>query len=283
MASIELSALPELCFRKPPPTAGWVQFDIGLVRVAGDARPSARRLFDLVVPWWERLNSAGHVSNWFFMRKPPDVRLRFLATPAAESAVVALSTALAGAVGAGALASCERGEYCAEETRFGGPVAMDLVHALFTLDSALWYHIDQLARAGRQSLSAEDWLASVFQDLFSACCPEDVVSAWRRLARHVLLEPGAASLAGPLPANLGLLCESPGLPTQERALARAYRAGNARFSDALHGLAAALPQGCPVAEVAATAAFFSFNRHGFPGERSRPLVARSLDALATST
>ncbi|MBI4694508.1 MAG: hypothetical protein HY749_10850 [Gammaproteobacteria bacterium] len=277
MPALDITRLPAACFRTPPADAQWTQFDIALVRTAGDARPGARRLFALVESWWAPEYAAGRIPRWFFMRKPPDVRLRFLATPQARPALDALAAVLAREVASGTLAAAAPGRYAPEETRFGGPAALDCAHAWFTLDSVLWRHFEARAAQDLREPAAEIWLAAIFQDLFAAVGARD---GWPRLARHVELSspPAAAPLPG-LPTLAALAGEAaPDAAT--RALAQAYREGNRHFAAAL--ARRALPPGCPAAEVASLTAFFTFNRHGFPGERSRPLVASLLAAQNAS-
>ena len=273
MTAIDPAHLLESCFAVPPADARWTQFDIGLVRTAGDARPSARRLFALVMPWCIEQAAAGHLAHCFFMRKPPDVRLRFLARPQAQPALAQLAAALARELELGVLASAADGVYMPEETRFGGADALECVHAWFTLDTRLWWHNDRLALDGLQELSAEHWLAAVFQDLFEAVGVSD---GWQRLAGHVLLAPDAPLAAPCRVHSLAELATDTARAEHTRVIAAAYRQGNARLAARLSLLT--LPNACPAAEVAALCAFFTFNRHGFPGERSRPLVASVLAA-----
>lgn len=80
----------------------------------------------------------GLIENFFFMRKPPGLRLRFEASNNTPD--------LADCVDERLLAWCDRGfavdgphgVYEPEDQLFGGPNSMPHVEALFTLDSLLW-------------------------------------------------------------------------------------------------------------------------------------------------
>src|SRR5579862_9739400 len=56
----------------------WIQLNAELVRHSGQALPSARALFGRIEPLMMRWRGEGRLRWFFFMRKPPDVRLRFL-------------------------------------------------------------------------------------------------------------------------------------------------------------------------------------------------------------
>ncbi|MSR13215.1 MAG: hypothetical protein EXR86_01335 [Gammaproteobacteria bacterium] len=267
MTSHAVHELPELCFTPPLETARWVQFDIGLVRRAGDARLSAQEMFKRVVDWWEPRAGADQVHGWFFMRKPPDVRLRILATAVAQPALSSLAQSLQQAVADGVIASSTAGTYHPEVARFGGAAALNLVHAWFMLDSVLWYRFEQIDRQAQRALSAGAALAAVFHDLFREVAG-DVVAPWHSLARHVLLDAEDHVDAG-APASLDDLCRAAELGAEERAILAAYRAGNRFFARALREVSPI----CSTADIAATTAFFTFNRHGFPAQRSAPIVA----------
>ena len=62
----------------------WVQLNVGLIRHGGNALPSARTLFARLEPLVERWRREERLRWFFFMRKPPDVRLRFLTTTKPE-------------------------------------------------------------------------------------------------------------------------------------------------------------------------------------------------------
>lgn len=270
MHDINLDDVLDLSFTPPPAGAAWRQFDFALLRRDGDARPSARALFARVLPWWWAARAQGEVTRWFFMRKPPDVRLRVLCASHAQGALADFAALCDAALANGEIAAAGRGEYQPEEARFGGKQALDCAHAWFTLDSVLWWLLDRHAVSGVPTPSTETWLRAIYDDMFACVGADD---GWRRLAWHVELPlPTDAPPGGAGSEALAALVAQAAPPVA--ALAAAYQAGNRRLAATLGALM--LPAGHSAASVAALVAFFTCNRHGLPGERSRPLVARVL-------
>ncbi len=102
------------------------------------------------------------VDDFFFMNKPPGMRLRF------HSAAAASSADLANVVHAEVMRwraerlvdYVEPGVYEPESQLFGGPRSMSFVHALFTVDSLIWldYHS---RRAVEGEAISPAWLVSL--------------------------------------------------------------------------------------------------------------------------
>lgn len=109
-----------------------------------------------------RLLNDSLADNFFFMNKPPGMRLRFQAAPGRSSED--LANILTGEVTRwrekGLIDSVEPGVYEPESQLFGGPRSMSFVHALFTVDSLIWldYHA-QCAIEGEAISPA--WLVSL--------------------------------------------------------------------------------------------------------------------------
>lgn len=268
-ADVPTADLPALAFTEPPPSARWEQLDIALTRNDGDARASARHLFARVLPWWLAERRAGRAGGLFFMRKPPDVRLRLQLTPAAQASFQDLRSELAQAVRAGELAGCEPGHYTPEDARFGGARSLAATHALFTLDTLLWARLAALDHAGLRRGDSDTLLLAVFGDLFARLGTRECGLAWAALGGEfppALRVGKAAALRLP---SLAALAADALLSTAERTIAAAYATAHAHYVAAL---TAVPPQGRTRAAVAATAAFFMFNRHGYPGTRAAPLV-----------
>jgi thiopeptide-type bacteriocin biosynthesis protein len=111
----------------------------------------------------------GVAENFFFMRKPPGLRLRFQA--ARERA--ALEQRLAQEVSAwqsrGLVCAHKPAVYEPEYQLFGGVQSMDHVHALFTIDSLFWSTF--LGRSDGETADTDAWsrslrlLRSVFEGL----------------------------------------------------------------------------------------------------------------------
>ena len=73
------------CFSPPRTDGAWVQLNVGLVRNGGQALPSARAMFRAICPYLDAWRRDRALHWWFFMRKPPDVRLRMFLAPAGEN------------------------------------------------------------------------------------------------------------------------------------------------------------------------------------------------------
>lgn len=84
-----------------------------------------------------RLLRDGVVVNFFYMGKPPGLRVRFETTPDRRDSL-ASSLDAEFAAWQPHLASMRRGRYEPEEHLFGGPTSMAYVHGLFTVDSQAW-------------------------------------------------------------------------------------------------------------------------------------------------
>lgn len=262
-----LIELVEPCFRPRPPEALWVQYDIGLTRP--DPAGCARDLFGRLVPLLDAALIEGGLGGWFCMRKPPDLRLRLDLRPAGEGLAGSVADLLAGMREGRLLRSVARGDYAPELDRFGGARAMDRVHAWFSLDSRLWVELD---RAGMQRSAHDALLILVLDHLFETMLDErPPVSAWRRLA-GLIGTPAWDAAAQPY--------HPPPLGADAVELFTIYRAGNQRLAEAL--VDSVDPASARLVDIVATAALFAFNRHGYAGDRSGPLVAARLAGLRAS-
>ncbi len=259
-------------FRPPPADAAWRQFDIALTREAGGAVASARALFGTLAPVL-RGDGGERACGWFFMRKPPDVRLRVLLTPGTGRVLAGtLAGRLADLRDAGAIHGYSAGRYVPEEDRFGGPGGMALAHGYFHADSMLWLAVGP---CGGYPLAPEVLLPALLDDLFRRCGgPAGALGAWRALAAEIAAGTGrAATAATNRPARLGSLADA--TPSAADAL-HAYSLANRTYAERLRGLA---PDGRSPAEIAATLGLFSLNRHGVAGHTSGPLAAAAIEAL----
>jgi thiopeptide-type bacteriocin biosynthesis protein len=110
------------------------------------------------------------VDNFFFMNKPPGMRLRFQTTAPGDSADLAdvLHAEAARWRVAGLIDHIEPGVYEPETQLFGGPRSMSFVHALFTVDSLIWLDYHACRAVGGDEISPA-WLVSlaVLQTLFA--------------------------------------------------------------------------------------------------------------------
>lgn len=119
--------------------ARWVQLG---VCPAQDASLSRQLLGEIAATGRDAL-TRGVAQNFFFMRKPPGLRLRFEVNPDVGDEFADLLYEQADSWRADGLIEAVRpGVYEPETVLFGGPESMHYVHALFTVDSLFWltYH-----------------------------------------------------------------------------------------------------------------------------------------------
>lgn len=175
----------------------WLQIGVG-VPTEPDARCEFyRRVAELV----RKLLSESAIDNFFFMHKPPGVRLRFEIGPKSPASLgERLHETLEHWKEEGLVLAIEPGIYEPESQLFGGTASMAYVHALFTIDSLVW--LDYHARpAGDNDHADVAWLVSlamlpaVFQGL-DITGWEDM-GVWHYLGQRAGrdLDQGALSLA----------------------------------------------------------------------------------------
>ena len=115
----------------------WVQ--IGLETAAGPGPELYRALAAAA----RELSAGPAVSGFFFMHKPPGLRIRFaVAAEAAADFASGIRQAAGEWQAAGLITGVVPGVYEPETRLFGGPAAMACVHDLFERDSIAWlrYH-----------------------------------------------------------------------------------------------------------------------------------------------
>ncbi|GAA0647950.1 hypothetical protein GCM10010174_84190 [Kutzneria viridogrisea] len=126
----------------------WTQLGLGGVRAA---------LYPELARCARSLLARGEVTDFFFMHKPPGLRVRFAAAQGRAAAVREQVRREADRWRReGLVAEVSPGLYEPEAHLFGGPASMRHVHRLFTVDSLAW--LDHLAVAeGR----APNWVVSL--------------------------------------------------------------------------------------------------------------------------
>jgi protein-L-isoaspartate(D-aspartate) O-methyltransferase len=111
-----------------PPDANWHQFSIKFTDRATAVHVTAHQL----TPALNHAQDAGLLRTWWYIRKPPGVRLRY---QPAEPDILVVDRLLDGLAAGGHVTSWTRGIYEPETIAFGGPAAMDIAHTLFHHDS----------------------------------------------------------------------------------------------------------------------------------------------------
>jgi thiopeptide-type bacteriocin biosynthesis protein len=232
--------------------AGWSQWNVALSRARVPARQSAAELFARLGPVLEALRHQGVLSRFYFMRKTPDVRLRF------EGDAALIDAALGGL-----WPQLERdgwierhfpSVYEPETGRFGGPRAMDLAHSWFDADTRVWLEWPGAAR---------HYSAALLQDLFVSTVNgiDEAAQVWREFS-------GGEPYGDLVPE----VWTRPLDEKHERAN-RAYASGlNALWSDG------ALESG--VRSVLAAMAQFHCNRYGIAGDAQAALASAAVASYA---
>lgn len=275
---------------------GWVQLNIGLVRDNGSAISSARQVFDAIESLVSKWREAGWLNCFFLMRKPPDVRLRFFIVDSPRrdcrqrvSIIHAeLSQTMELLLDRGTISEFFFSDYEAETLRFGGVEAMRIVHAYFDLDTRNWLALDRLERQNQRAIDPDLLLPNLIQDLFDRVLGDEisVLKTWHYLAALTPLSKSDETLRPidllPLGDSLSLenrLSLGEGVTTTESNILQAYIQAHQELGEAFSELWQSDLLLADLYEILATIALFSFNRHGFPGERSAPIVATVIASL----
>jgi thiopeptide-type bacteriocin biosynthesis protein len=173
----------------------WHQSNVALARIAGSKLASARAVFGTLEPAVASWRKEGRLTRFFFMRKQPDLRLRFFG---AESLGPDVSALLSGLFERGLIERCFASEYEPEIARFGGPRAMDAIHRWFDADTAAWMRLDALESNGKAKVDALSLALAVTGDVVAGLLedPAEAWAMWRSYAESFELE--ADDSAAPL-------------------------------------------------------------------------------------
>jgi thiopeptide-type bacteriocin biosynthesis protein len=177
-------------------TTGWLQFNVALVRHGSDALTSARAVLRTFAAALAPLCQSGQVRGWFFMRKPPDLRLRAGHVDAERPLRQCAHAVLADLAGAGAVRGFFESVYEPEHRLFGGTDAMHCAHDYFAADSAAWLGLDLLRQERQRNIDDEPVVLAILCELFEEALegPSEVWDVWSNLA-----EMRRELLAGPVP------------------------------------------------------------------------------------
>jgi thiopeptide-type bacteriocin biosynthesis protein len=121
--------------------SGWVQ--LGLAARPG-AQPNVLAVLDEVA---SALIADPSVTNFFFMRKTPGLRVRFETAPPRRRQLEADLYAHLARIRPQGGGQVVPGVYEPEEHLFGGPASMPFVHRVFTVDSLAWLAFYRLGAA----------------------------------------------------------------------------------------------------------------------------------------
>lgn len=134
----------------------------------------------------------GLVGDFFFMHKPPGMRVRF---EAAQGAAPVLRERLRDWRDEGLLADWRHGVYEPESSLFGGPASMRSVHRVFTADSLAWLGYHRLVLEGGKPGPAWAMSLLLIRSLLATLriVGWEDLDVWERVRRHRRLAPAAAT------------------------------------------------------------------------------------------
>lgn len=251
----------------------WQQLNIPLVQSSGCQHDAVTQILSTA----DELVAAGLVQRFFFMRKPPGLRLRLLPTPrraalVEERVLVALDGLRQARMVGHSFASC----YEPETFMFGGSAAVQSIHSLFHADSVGWWRGEHLRLAGRARLNPVLLSVAMLNHLFFATLGDtcDVKKAWCNLAwlhlphtQRARTGPDLASIAPESTVRLATL--TPHLGDAERALVESYERANDAFASELESIAQAGLLLRPKTHILPFIALFHFNRYDFSATQRR--------------
>jgi len=252
----------------------WLQLNVALARRNGSALTSARALLrDLESVLPQRRQRT--VSQFFFQRKPPDLRVRFFGCR--QNVMARLRPLISRAKSEGHIRQSFYSVYEPEQRLFGGRDCMQCVHALWETDSMIWIMLDRLMEAKAISIAHAALIAAVLDDLFCQTLSDggEVWDAWCNLI--VLLQSevdtGAPSSD---PVSLDSLISR--ASDAEALILIRYKRANATLAAGLLRAWRLGRMSCGIRSILPYAALFTLNRHGF-GRVEAAAIARTMAAF----
>lgn len=252
----------------------WIQLNVALQRPDGQALPSARAVFARLTPLLRRWRQLRTVTCFFFMRKPPDLRLRFLGPNLEAQVLPDLTRILQRLKREGFVKRFFPSIYEPETFKFGGPQAMKVVHAHFDSDSRAWVDLDRIWASGQGALTPDVLTLAVLNDLFSRALADasEVWDVWCNLARLIPIPPNLQSPEAGVFFIDALLSR---VTKPEACILRRYARANRTLSSGLlrvwnHGRLQ-----CGLRAIFPFIAMFHFHRYGFDATK-QGLLAQAM-------
>lgn len=262
-----------------------MQANVQLRAHRGSDERRLHELFHGLVPLVRRLGREKRVRGFFFMRKPPGLRLRFALGEGAAAAEGAIVDYLNGVAGVRWFPSC----YEPEGFQFGGPEAMEVVHRHASADALAWWDWERRSPETRR-LGSTVLSLCVLNDLFARAVGEDPDEVWDVWCHVAALHGRPPSSDGAIPRiRIEHLSERASGP--ERRVLRSYASANRSFARAFERLHAAGKLLHARRLVLPYVALFHWNRYGFSLEDRQRMYAamtaawspkRALAAMAAS-
>jgi thiopeptide-type bacteriocin biosynthesis protein len=171
---------------QPGPGGRWCQVNCSVFTQATADGPVPyipwKRLAEAVEGW----RREGRFDRFFFVRKPPGLRLRF--TPGDRGGLEPpLAAWLAAREAGNELRGFRFTVYEPEEHRFGGPSGMDLAHELFDADARTALEYERHAEGADMAASRAELSAALTEQLLSSVLddPAEAWDVWCRLRQAV--------------------------------------------------------------------------------------------------
>ncbi|MEH1933594.1 MAG: thiopeptide-type bacteriocin biosynthesis protein [Nostoc sp.] len=253
----------------------WVQLNVGLVRDQGNALSSARALFARLEPLVTHWRSNDLLRCFFFMRKPPDVRVRFFTTVDRQQAIADISDLMYALRRENLINLFFFSDYEPETERFGGLQAMKSVHQHFDADTSIWLMLDHLEQHNLDVVSKDLLLPTVLHDLFTRTLSDrvSILATWHSLAALIPTPPEATIPTVEL-LSLETLDES-----LEADVLQKYATANDMLAKELVNLQHLGQLTQDLVDILAAVAMFNFHRHGFDSHRSGRLIEAIIRTL----
>lgn len=257
----------------------WIQLNIALCRRQGSALAGARGLFGHIQPLVEDWRARGALACFYFMRKAPDVRLRFRVTSGRartrlKSQLAVVTNQL---IQARHVRHAYFGVYEPEQFRFGGSEAMELAHRHFFIDSLSWMALDQAACEQKRQCDNETLVLATLNDLFT-CALDDAAEVWDTWCRYAANMEATPVADAPAAPAVDLETVFAHCSSVERTIIRRYRRQHLALAKGLHRLASRGRLSCGVRAFLLHLAVFQFHRHGIAGPRQAALTRQIVAA-----
>ena len=249
-----------------PRAAGWLHVSCILFSDAkGVSYFPWRRLAAALELW----RSDRRFRQFFFMRKPPGLRLRFYGNELAELLEPELVTWLQAAEESNDIRGFRFGIYEPETARFGGPAGMAVAHEQFDRDSRTASRYEMLGELERRGLPKDLFSLFLINDLCARSLDDkaEIWDVWQKLGRLVR---GSVRTSVVSETECNRVRDvvtleatfTSGLSSSAAALLEQASADNAHVAQRLRALASSGRLHIGLRSWLATAAVFHWNRLG---------------------
>lgn len=251
----------------------WLQLNLVLPEPTQAGPEDLHPLFEEIFLKVDHLKKQRALRCFFFLRKPPGIRLRFALAAPEEDTASEIESCFRRLVKRKLVTRLYRGSYEPETFKFGGPDGINAVHAHFFADSTAWWSWEQLRCAAVTRLNAKLLSVGVLNDLFSQCLegPEEIWDVWCRLA---VLHGASVLSDGSAMPRIGIEQLLEQVTPKERSLLRKYVACNRAIARKLDAISAKGKLLFGIRQVLPHVAIYHWNRYGFTeSDRTSMLTA----------